>query len=281
MPSDPFFPWDEKGSAGKPALRTPRRPAARPKPRPPARRRPPLLAFSWRWVSALMVLALSAALTVIWTNKAFTVSQAEVGGVRYVPAAELFALAGVAGQHILQVDPQEVAARLEASPSLDAAQVIVRWPARVIILVREREPALIWEQGGERYWVDVNGHLMPLRAELPQLVRVINEGAAIPFRCPGPACEEGAAVSIDAAVVLGTQQLKTLRTNIDVLYYDPVHGLSYQDGRGWRGYFGVGTDMNLKLLVYETLVADLEARGLQPVYIDVSNPQAPFYRLSR
>ncbi len=59
-----------------------------------------------------MVLALSAALTVIWTNKAFTVSQAEVGGVRYVPAAEIFALAGVAGQHILQVDPQEVAAAI-------------------------------------------------------------------------------------------------------------------------------------------------------------------------
>lgn len=271
---------------GKPAIRTPRRtsprrPAARPKPRPPVRRRSAAPVFSWRWVSALLVLALGAALVMIWTNESFTVSQVEVGGVRYMPAAELFALAGVAGQHILQVDAQEVAARLEASPSLDTAQVLVRWPARVIILVREREPALIWEQGDERYWVDVNGHLMPLRAELPQLVRVINEGEAIPFRCPGPACNEGDAVSIDPAVVWGTQQLKTLRSNIDVLYYDPVHGLSYQDGRGWRGYFGVGTDMNLKLLVYETLVADLEARGLHPVYIDVSNPDAPFYRVSQ
>lgn len=227
------------------------------------------------------MLALSAALIAILTNQAFTVVQAEVGGVRYMPAAEIFALSGVAGRHILQVDPQEVVARLQASPSIESAQAVVRWPARVIILVREREPALVWEQGEERYWVDVNGHLMPLRAELPQLVRVINEGEAIPFQCPGPACNEGDAVSIDPAVVLGTQHLKTLRSNIDVLYYDPVRGLSYQDWRGWRGYFGVGTDMNLKLVVYETLVADLEVRGLHPVYIDVSNPDAPFYRVSR
>ena len=66
-----------------------------------------------------------------------------------------------------------------------------------------------------------------------------------------------------------------------MLYYDSVHGLSYQDGRGWRGYFGVGADMDIKLAVYETLIEDLEARGLVPVYIDVSNPDAPFYRIAR
>ncbi len=270
----------------QPTIRTPRRtssrqPVARPRPRAPLRRLLAPLMFSWRWVSLSMVLALSAALIAIFTNKAFTVAQVEVGGVRYMPAAEIFALSEVAGRHILQVDPREVVTRLQTSPSIDSAQALVRWPARVIILVREREPALVWEQGEERYWVDVNGHLMPLRAELPQLVRVINEGEAIPFRCPGPACDEGDVISIDPAVVLGAQHLKTLRPNIDVLYYDPARGLSYQDGRGWRGYFGVGTDMNLKLVVYETLVADLEARGLHPVYIDVSNPDAPFYQVSR
>jgi hypothetical protein len=66
-----------------------------------------------------------------------------------------------------------------------------------------------------------------------------------------------------------------------MLYYDPARGLSYQDGRGWRGYFGVGTNMDLKLVIYESLVANLQSRGITPVYVDVSNPGAPFYRVAR
>lgn len=267
------------------SIQTPRRtPANRPAVRPRSRvgvRLPEAGPFGLRWISLAITLGLLTALIVVAASDAFRVTQAEVGGVRYVPATEVFTLADVAGDHILSVDPETVAARITASPSIESAQVFVRWPARVIIIVREREPALVWEQGGQRYWVDVNGNLMQFRQELPALVRVVNEGEAIPFGCPGPACHEEGRVTIDPAVVLGTQHLKTLRSNIEMLYYDPVHGLSYQDGRGWRGYFGIGTDMDVKLLVYETLVADLEARGIRPVYIDVSNPDAPFYRVSQ
>lgn len=237
-----------------------------------------LVRSGWQWFSAGLVAGIVALGYFIFSNPIFYVTQAEVGGVRYVPAEEIYTASGVAGYHILWVDPREVRARVLESPSVSGAQVFVQWPARVIIVVREREPALVWEQGGERYWLDVNGNLMLMRRELPNLVRVINEGQAIPFRCPGPGCPEGGQVTIDPAVVLGAQQLKTLRSNIDVLYYDPARGLSYQDGRGWRGYFGVGTDMDVKLVVYETLVANLQARGITPIYIDVSNPNAPFYR---
>lgn len=235
----------------------------------------------WRLVSLVIVLLCITAGVIIFTNPIFYVTRAEIGGVRYVPAEEIFAQSGIANYHILWVDPDEVAGRVVSSPSLSSAQVVVQWPARVIIIVREREPALQWGQSGTRYWVDVNGNLMLMRAELPRLVHVVNEGEAIPFQCPGPACLEEGTVTIDPAVVQGAQQLKTLRPAIDVLYYDPVHGLSYQDGRGWRGYFGIGTDMNLKLDIYETLVADLGARGIQPIYINVSNPNAPFYRVAQ
>jgi hypothetical protein len=235
--------------------------------------------FGWRWVSAGLAAAILILGIVVLTNKVFRVARAEVGGVRYVPAEEIFAQSDVAGMHVLQIDPDVVAERVARSPSLDSAQVLVRWPARVIIIVREREPAIVWEQGGAQYWVDGRGNLMLMRQYIPSLVRVVNEGDAIPFRCPGPTCPDQGTVTIDPDVVLGTQHLKSLRDNIEMLYYDPVRGLSYQDGRGWRGYFGVGTDMDFKLAIYETLVADLETRGLHPVYIDVSNPDAPFYRL--
>jgi hypothetical protein len=77
----------------------------------------------------------------------------------------------------------------------------------------------------------------------------------------------------------GALQLRELRPNIDQLYYRPSGGLSYQDGRGWRAYFGTGRDMHQKLVVYETIVADLLAKGLTPEYISVSNQEKPFYRI--
>ena len=237
--------------------------------------------FNWRFVSAGLVIASIALGIFIFTSPLFFVTQVEVGGVRYVPADEIFTNSGIAGDHILCVDPREVEQNVAQSPSISSAQVVAQWPARVIIFVREREPALVWEQGGERYWVDVNGNLMRLRQDLPNLVRVVNEGEAIPFSCPGPGCPVGSKVTVNPAVVLGAQQLKTLRSNIDMLYYDPVRGLSYQDGRGWRGYFGIGTNMDLKLVIYETLVDNLQQRGITPIYIDVSNPDAPFYYVSQ
>jgi len=238
--------------------------------------------FNWRWISLFISLAIIAAMVVVFTNPMFYVQRAEIGGLRYVPPEEVYAGAGIANYHILFVDPAQVEANVLQSPSLESAQVSVSWPARVVINVREREPALIWEQGADRYWVDVNGNLMQLRRDLPNLVRVINEGNAIPFRCAGTGCANGESQTpgIDPDVVLGAQQLKTLRSNIDVLYYDPVRGLSYQDGRGWRGYFGKGTDMSAKLSVYETIVANLVARGVQPIRIDVSNLSAPYYSVS-
>lgn len=80
-------------------------------------------------------------------------------------------------------------------------------------------------------------------------------------------------------VLEGAIQLRQLRPNIDKLYYNTSGGLSYQDGRGWRAYFGSGRDMHQKLAVYETVVASLMGRGLRPEYISVSNQYKPFYRL--
>jgi hypothetical protein len=78
-------------------------------------------------------------------------------------------------------------------------------------------------------------------------------------------------------VLEGALMLRQLRPNIDTLYYRPSSGLSYQDGRGWRVYFGTGTDMQQKLVVYEAIVAELLAQELTPTYISVSNQEKPYY----
>lgn len=235
----------------------------------------------WRWVSGLTSLGIGIALAIILTAKPFYVTQIEVGGLRTMPAEEVFAESGVAGYHVFWINPDAVAEAVTSSPSIATASARIYWPARVVIQVSEREPALVWEQSGKRYWVDVRGNLMPQRQDLPNLIRVLSESPAVPVGCPGSDCpgDISGRVSIEQNVVEGALQLKTLRADIDLLYYDRISGLSFQDEGGWRAYFGVGTDMHRKLLIYEAVIANLQARDLRPEYINVSNPEAPLYRL--
>jgi hypothetical protein len=78
-------------------------------------------------------------------------------------------------------------------------------------------------------------------------------------------------------VLHGALHLRELRPAIGELYYRQSGGLSYQDDRGWRVYLGTGTDMNQKLVLYEAIVQDLQARGIYPIYISVSNKSKPYY----
>jgi hypothetical protein len=78
-------------------------------------------------------------------------------------------------------------------------------------------------------------------------------------------------------VLQGALNLRKLKPSINELYYRPSEGLSYEDGRGWRVHFGTGTDMNQKLVLYETILADLLSRDISPVYISVSNKNKPYY----
>jgi hypothetical protein len=63
--------------------------------------------------------------------------------------------------------------------------------------------------------------------------------------------------------------------------YDPVHGLSWQDGRGWQAVFGDEREMEMKLQVYKALVKRLTAEDTQPVFISVEVPSAPYWRAGR
>jgi hypothetical protein len=65
------------------------------------------------------------------------------------------------------------------------------------------------------------------------------------------------------------------------ILYDESFGFGWSDPRGWQVYFGTsGRDIELKVRVYESMVASLTGRGIQPALINVTYPTAPYYRLS-
>lgn len=271
--------------------------------------------MSSRWISLGILVACIYALYLIGGSDTFYLNYIPVEGATSIPPAEIAEQSGLPGHHIFTADPQIAAERVLEMPGINSATVTLRWPNDILIQVSEEPPVGIWEEDGQQYWIGENGELIPARSETVGLLRIVSEMDLVNVRrdvelaaqeaekaaaAEQAAADEATDGETDAAatddteteqtpiaempfvpdsVMQGALQLRELRPNIDKLYYRPSGGLSYQDGRGWRAYFGTGHDMHQKLVVYETLVAELLARGAQPEYISVGNQEKPFYKL--
>ena len=261
-----------------------------------------------RWISLAVLGVCAYTLFLIGGDDRFYLNYIPVEGATSLDINHIVAESGLAGRHIFAADPQEAADRLGQVGGVITASVTLHWPNDVSIILREKPPLATWQEGEEAYWVDEDGGLSPARAQTVGLLNIISEVTTPVVRRDDKAevtsdelraTSEGAEVTSDEAtddepattdavdaqvafvprdVLAGALQLRALRPNIDKLYYRPSGGLSYQDGRGWRAYFGVGHDMNQKLVVYETVVAKLMERGIRPEYISVSNQYKPYYR---
>lgn len=191
-----------------------------------------------------------------------------IGGEKYLSREEIFRFSDIAKRHIFWIDPAEVESRLEQVPNLADADVFVGWPPDMVqIIVTEREPALIWEQG-VRVWVDVNGIVMAQREDRSDLLRIVAADAS-------ESLDVGA--RIPQTVVDGALQLRQRHPNIDVLTYDPLKGLGYRDGGGWTVWFGDGSEIDTKLVVYYQVVENIKSKGVQPGDIFMDEPDRPVY----
>ncbi len=256
---------------------------------PPAavpRDMPVRIYISMRWFSGLICVMLLAVLYLLLTRDTFFIHQIGVGGTHYLTPPEIFERSGLANMHIFWVDPAEVAAKLQADPAIANASVEVGWPPQMVqITITEREPALIWEQAGQRVWVDVRGRVMAMRQDVSSLVRVVVEKPSKDThlsKCPLMGMDEvlGPASCIDPDIVAGVLQFKALYPNVVDMVYDPAKGLGYHEGGGWLLWFGNGSDIEVKMALYNKIVESVLAQGQQPIEINVADPDAPYYSVS-
>jgi hypothetical protein len=230
--------------------------------------------LSWRMFSGLIVIVLGLVLALFFLTDFFYVRSVTVGGIRYLDESEVFRYADIAEMHIFWVDPERVRRSIvEASPVVADARVVVGWPPDMVrIVIEEREPALIWVQGGVIALVDLRGRVLrypPDGEPLPDLIQVIADASI-----SGPPGVE-APLPVDA--VTGALQLRNLMGGVQTLRYHPSKGLGFREPGGWDVWLGVGTDMPDKLLIYETLRDRLLAQGTTPVEINVAHPDAAYY----
>lgn len=238
--------------------------------RPEARVRPiGVVWISWRWLSGSLSLFLLVILYAMLGSQAFVVNTIAVGGERYVSPEWVFNTTKIAGNNLFTVDAADVESRLERDPSVADAQVYVSWPPNAVsVVVAERDPAMVWDQGGFRVWVDINGIVMFQREERADLIRIRHED---------PDAEPlGVGNTIDREIVAGALQLHAKLPSIKTFLYDPVKGIGFFDERNWRAWFGVGTDMERRLRIYDQIVRQ-NYPTISFSEIDVSNADYPVF----
>ena len=225
--------------------------------------------IGWRTVSFTLIALLVVLIFHGMTAPQYFIGSINLAGARFVSGDEIYRAAAVHAVNAFWLQPDEIEARIEAIPAILDATIVLKWPPALYVEVVERAPILAWLQGGETVWIDQEGTAFAVRGELSDLLPIVVDDVTQTWPLEA---------KVPQSVIDGAMELKTLRPNIELLHYDSRFGLSYQDGRGWRGYFGVGPGMESRLIVYETLVDDLMARRVRPAMIDVGNPDSPYYR---
>ena len=237
---------------------------------------PPAL---WRRLRVTLVLALVVvAAGALWLtlDDRFYVYHVDVVGTARLSPDEVFQASGLPGLHVLWVHSAEVEARLtDALPAIERAQVACGLPATCTISVVERQPRVVWEEDGQSWWIDAEGVVFS-----PSPSTGGDEGGAQGWTVRGPLPRDEND-QLDEHVRVALAELWVSGANVPPsLTYVPDRGLVFTDERGWRVILGQGPGMDQRLQVLEWLVADLEARGLTPRFVDVRFPDAPYYSLT-
>lgn len=243
----------------------------------------PRVTFGPRWFSMLLVIACATMMYFYVTEPYFLAQEAVIYGNQRVSAQDINSVLGIANQPAALLNPSQIEYNILASfPEIYGAYIQVDLPAKVTITVAERQPVAAWMQDGQVVWVDAHGYAFPPRGQVDGLVTVTAAGNP-----PTPG-------NLDLAQTIGARPflprelsaaIATLSPKVPegaALVYDPQYGLGWSDPRGWQAYFGKNnSDITVKLAVYQALVENLAARGVQPTLISVEYPGSPFYRVSK
>jgi hypothetical protein len=260
----------------------------------------PRLRIGWRIISFTLVAGLAVALYQLWNLPMFSVTQANVQGIKLISSAEVNTALGLIGAPVFTLNPAKMEEILtKAFPEFSNVLVKVELPNKVIVRVTERVPVLLWRQGDHAELVDSSGMAFTLRNDMAgiDLLIIDAEGGPSILDAPLPAIkptsspnqpdktllelpsQSGARPLLTSEMVKAIILVASQAPQGAPLLYSPQHGLGWKDNRGWSVYLGNTQDMEMKLLVYQGILNGLQANEIVPALISVESVHAPFYRL--
>jgi hypothetical protein len=203
----------------------------------------------------------------VFAGLAFYVYDAEVEGARYTSAAELYRQAAIEGYSIFFIDTNQVAQRLESLPYIHRVRVHTTLPNRVRIVVTEREPVLLYEDGAGRYWVDAEGVLMPVMPGHEVGLTLVDEMAAAPLTVTDGRRR------LEAGLLQTVLTIHRRTSSVTRFQYHPSYGLVFTSPEGWQVYLGDTTAVETKLATWESVRHRLLAENAPVREVDLRFPQ--------
>jgi len=258
----------------------------------------PLVHLGWKAISLIMAVMMVVSLFMMWKSPVFQVKTVQAKGLQRLTEGDLNVVLGSVGRSVFSLDPRTLKQNLQqAFPELDEISVRVNLPSSITVVAVEREPVISWTQDGRESWVDAEGVSFPPRGSpASALVRVEGYGSLpeassvaatdstqyLPPGMPFSATPAIPTFKLPPELINAILELGKKMPAETLLVYDSEHGLGWYDPNGWEVFFGAeDQDMEMKLAVYQALVARLQSEGIQPAMISVEYVHAPYYRMER
>ncbi len=218
-----------------------------------------------------IMLAASCILLLVYLfgHPRFFVYDSEITGHRLLSPQAIYEASGVDMYSVFCIAPREVERRLlERFPGLQEARVALGLPATLRIHVVEKRVSFVWEAGGERYLADAEGTVLGTGAIVPEAILIRS--------ADGQAMAGGQ--MLDRAVLDTAAALSPLLGGVRTFEYSSRYGVSWITPDGWPVHFGTGGDLEGKVAVMRSMLADMADRGITPQFLDVGVPTRPYYR---
>jgi cell division protein FtsQ len=237
----------------------------------------PVVKFGWRAVSGIMVVLLTALLYSLWSSPKFQIQSAEINGIERLSREDILNVLQVIDTPVFTIDPTGLQTRLEEEFSeLLEVSVEIDFPSKIIVEIGERNPAIVWEQGGgAALWVDGNGVAFPPRGYAEDLV-VIKASQAPPVLSED---------EVQSKQLLSSQMVDSILTLSaslppqTALVYNPKYGLGWVAPQEWKVYFGLAPDdIETRLSIYNAIVEEMDKQDIYPEMINLEYIHAPYYR---
>jgi len=258
----------------------------------------PILHFSWQWVSGMIAVLLLLFTILLINSPMFRVNTLTIQGLTRYSQDEFKPLLKGRKTSIFLFNRENLrSALLLSHPELVNPQVDIAMPNQVVVTAVEREPILQWVANGQTYWVDEEGVILEPRGEAGNLI-FVESPVSPPLakqQIKDPSIVDYARLWIEKKVsamnnqaVLDQMDAATLKAVIGMnailpdgasLVYDPVAGMGWRDPGGWEVYFGTDlSNVEFKLVEYQTILARLNEIGLTPAMISVEHVDSPYFR---
>ena len=218
-------------------------------------------------LAVLLMLAAFGFFIYAFLTPNFYIYRADVENARYTSAAQVFTTAKIDRWSIFFLNPTVIAERVAQLPHVRSADVSLSLPARVRIILQEREPVLLYQVQAERFWVDAEGAVAPAADDRQNLLKLVDDDTGA----------KTDSTHLDTTLLLAIQNVSRNLPQVTTYRYQAPYGLFFISPEGWRVYLGSAERMEMKLAIWNSIRKRLLDEQLAVQEIDLRY-EHPYWR---